>query len=99
MIGPTSPRLPRRSALPWQSRFGSSFKLSDKIPVVMSEPSVHVTGLEAVTGGPTTKPTVDRKGSASVVLKSPGRRSATSIKLVNEGTDQAPTGTWTCPTQ
>ncbi len=72
----------------WQARFGSSFKLADKIPVVMSEPAVHVTGLEPTAGGPSTAPTAVRKTNASVVLKSPGRRSATAVKLANEGTNK-----------
>jgi hypothetical protein len=73
----------------WQAKFGTSFKVGDKISVVMSEPNVHVSGLEPVSGGSTTAPAAPvRKTTADVTLEGPARRTATNLHLLNEGTDK-----------
>jgi hypothetical protein len=60
--------------------------VSDKIPLVMTEPAVHVTGLEPTDGGSSTQPSTVRKTDVTVILSDPGRHSSASLHLVNEGT-------------
>ena len=76
----------------WQAKFGASFNLADKIPVVMTEPAVHVAGLDApppATGPAATQPTAVRMKNVTVVLSDPGRHSVARIRLVNEGTGKS----------
>ncbi len=73
----------------WQARFGLSFTLADKIPIVMTEPAVHVTGLEPSGGGSSTQPSTERKTNVTVVLADPGGHAAVDVRLVNEGTGKA----------
>ncbi len=80
-------------AAAWQAKFGTSFKVDDKIPVVFTEPAFHVTGLESAASPPTTAPSADpsatpRKTQVTVVLTDPAHRGSVSLPLVNEGGDK-----------
>ncbi len=73
----------------WQARFGASFKVSDKIAIVFTEPDVHVAGVEPPPAAPSTQPTPQRKTAVTLALTGPGNRSTVTIHLANEGTAKA----------
>ena len=71
----------------WQTRFGTSFDIGNKVPVVMTEPNVHVTDVQPPPSPtPSTQETATRKTAVTVVLTGPGGRDAVALHLLNEGT-------------
>ena len=73
----------------WRARFGLSFKLADKIPIVITEPVVHVTSMTPTDAAPSTQPRSSRRQSVTVELSDPGRHSVATLHLVNEGKGKA----------
>ncbi len=72
----------------WQARFGISFKLADKISIVLAEPNVHVTATEPPPAAPSTQPTSARLTGITLLLTGPGGRSVVTVRLANEGSDK-----------
>jgi hypothetical protein len=85
----------------WQARFGLTFRVDDKVPLVFTEPSVHVSGLddagpppEGTTTGPSTGPATAPAGRPrpiEVTVYEPGRRRSAVIRVAHEGTGD---GSW-----
>ena len=84
--GPDLDRAAAAFRAAWQSRFGTSFDIHDKVPVVMTEPNVHVTDVQPPPSQtPSTQETATRKSAVTVVLTGPGGRDAVALHLLNEG--------------
>ena len=65
----------------WQAQFGTSFSVTDKVPITFTEPTMHVVGTTAPSGA-----TTQSAGeSAEVTLTGPSRHQAVKLHLNHPG--------------